>query len=739
MAGPEPRVPYNPNPDVQPGADTPNDYLRVQASPNDFGAQIGQARQGLGKAIDQVGNPAFEYAMKQQGDINSAAAINGETKANEAYGQIFDTLRSKKGFEAVDAVPVAVEQAAQVRQQLRNSMPTDAAAKAFDTLIARTEGFVIRDMHSYGSTQLKSGHSAALTANRKMWVDRSANPSVAFDDDAWRENQANMVASAIHELDDNGITGDSDDAKTIRDNYIRSIKSEAWQKRIITIADDPVSGNVDTAVKVLEANKADIPADAYSALSSRLAGPYRSSQTRGIADDVNTTVDRDWRQTLSTPATSTDVISAFKAQEGGPSSNVFQIQPDTWKLFAQPGEDIANPEHNQAVATRMLQKYAKDYDGDLSRVAVAYFSGPGNVAPKDSATPYINNRADSNGKTVASYADDILRRTQGMEFGASPYYSKADYVQLNYEKYIKLAQDKAEEQFPGHPELVYQAVQRTEQYLKTIIAQEAIQDRKSMNTVYQYTTDMDKRGTPLTTAYQLDTAPPEVAEASRVMQQKFPLQYRNLVDRMAAQNIKGKATNYGTAFWDNFQSVINGKTSNVLDLSHDLDGSKLTNTGLSQLKSIMDDQGTPEGKAFSTSMLDFYKKAHNQLVMNTPGVSDQVGEAKFLEFMQATLPEVVTKKKQNMTGADLFTPDKQGYVGNTLHIYDRTLAQKVSDYDTSVKGMFLESFNQQTFDPNSLKGLDRAKGISSLDAAVKSGLLKGPQAYQLAKSNGWAQ
>ncbi|HDR9497588.1 TPA: hypothetical protein QDC06_000790 [Burkholderia cepacia] len=90
--------------------------------------------------------------------------------------------------------------------------------------------------------------------------------------------------------------------------------------------------------------------------------------------------------------------------------NPFQIQQTTFNRFAQPGESWNNVADRNAVAQRMLTKFNQDYGGDLGRIATAYFSGEGNVAPAGSATPYLKNVSDSNGKSVASYVSDIVRR-----------------------------------------------------------------------------------------------------------------------------------------------------------------------------------------------------------------------------------------------------------------------------------------------------------------------------------------
>ncbi|MDN7897205.1 hypothetical protein QZM82_13490 [Burkholderia cepacia] len=96
-------------------------------------------------------------------------------------------------------------------------------------------------------------------------------------------------------------------------------------------------------------------------------------------------------------------------------SNPFQVQQSTFNRFAQPGESWNNVADRNAVAQRMLAKFNQDYGGDVGRIATAYFSGEGNVAPAGSPTPYLKNVSDSNGKSVASYVSDIMRRA-----GAAP-------------------------------------------------------------------------------------------------------------------------------------------------------------------------------------------------------------------------------------------------------------------------------------------------------------------------------
>lgn len=109
-------------------------------------------------------------------------------------------------------------------------------------------------------------------------------------------------------------------------------------------------------------------------------------------------------------------IFAQQESNGGKTdpSNPFQIQQATFNRFAQPGESWNNVADRNTVAQRMLTQFNQQYGGDLGRIATAYFSGEGNVAPPGSATPFLRNVADSNGKTVSSYVGDILGRAGGM-------------------------------------------------------------------------------------------------------------------------------------------------------------------------------------------------------------------------------------------------------------------------------------------------------------------------------------
>jgi hypothetical protein len=124
------------------------------------------------------------------------------------------------------------------------------------------------------------------------------------------------------------------------------------------------------------------------------------------------------------------LVNAIYGQESGRGANTatsvtgatggMQIEPATFAQYARPGESINNPDDNRAVGRRIIQDLYQRAHGDPARVAVGYFSGPGNIAPSGSPTPYIHDYHDPNGKFVSSYAMDIANRLSGSKTPARP-------------------------------------------------------------------------------------------------------------------------------------------------------------------------------------------------------------------------------------------------------------------------------------------------------------------------------
>lgn len=158
-----------------------------------------------------------------------------------------------------------------------------------------------------------------------------------------------------------------------------------------------------------------LPPDKRATLYEKATFQGAAVHARTTADSVLAGADSQFQS-----AAPKSIVDAVVGQESGGRANAptsvdgavgkFQITPDTFARYAKPGEVIDNPEHNDAVGRRIIADLESKYPNDPARVAVAYFSGEGNVAPKGSPTPWVADKKDGNGKSVSSYVSDVVGR-----------------------------------------------------------------------------------------------------------------------------------------------------------------------------------------------------------------------------------------------------------------------------------------------------------------------------------------
>jgi hypothetical protein len=70
---------------------------------------------------------------------------------------------------------------------------------------------------------------------------------------------------------------------------------------------------------------------------------------------------------------------------------------------------------NQAVGKRIIDDLSAKSGGDPARIAVGYFSGPGNIALPEARRLGRQDKADPTGKTVSSYVADVTKRLNGQQ------------------------------------------------------------------------------------------------------------------------------------------------------------------------------------------------------------------------------------------------------------------------------------------------------------------------------------
>ena len=417
------RVDYTGIPDTPAAEDQPQDQLRVEASPASFGAPLAQGAEAAGAgAIDYskfYSGVAADHAVNNllqsattilRGDPSKTATdAQGNPIAGPDGQPMPDTgFLGKRGADAMHSAADATTALDEAIAEQRSTLQTPQARQQFENESRRYRAQYIGQIASHADEQ------------SKVWADDtySTKATLALSDLASNPTDSATITRAtdnlVGALKSKALLAGQDPAGA----ELKAHQTAAETQVKALLLTDPV-----TAEKAFDANKgllastpgfyglgqevkkAAIDATFAPAVDGFVQGAVASTQARvGAATGA--------------PAVS-DLATAFLGQESGNNPNAptsitgargpGQIEPGTFARYAKPGENIANPADNRAVASRILDHYNTEYNGDIGRIATAYFSGEGNVAPAGSPTPYIQDRADGTpehpGKT-----DIVLRR-----------------------------------------------------------------------------------------------------------------------------------------------------------------------------------------------------------------------------------------------------------------------------------------------------------------------------------------
>lgn len=440
------RVDYSGTQTVNPQGADGNNYQRISANPDAFGMAeaesnglLARGQSQLAGAVSDAADKAYEFGLKQQGMINEAASTDGETEFIKKSGDIWNGYRNTKGLAAYASRDQAAQQIQNLRTEIEAKMPNDFARRAFTMMAVRHEASTLADISAHSAREVTEADNASATASMNTSVAQSNSYAVASNDARFNDTlqttdfqlarlMKNRGWDAGTGMAQNPQTGEitfndtpqGQQAKAIYDDIRNEKHGESWENRIRALTDDPTNGNINKAMEVYEANKDKMPAAARAKIGAFLQPKFQAAQVNTIAASAIGQADRGYVSSLDQSGAPQSIDDAILGQESGGNDNIGtsvdgavgpgQILPSTFQQYAKPGEDITNPEHNRAVKDRILADYKARWPGDPARVAVAYFSGPGNVAPAGSHTPWINDAKDGNGKQVSAYVGDIKRR-----------------------------------------------------------------------------------------------------------------------------------------------------------------------------------------------------------------------------------------------------------------------------------------------------------------------------------------
>ncbi len=438
-----PRVPYSPVSDVPVAATPPEDYQRIQSSPAEFGGLIAGAAQHLGAEAEQAGNNLAQIAEIRQQRFNQIAGDDAMNKFMEqgdalTYGNPNDPtapkgLYSLKGAEALRAGPEVTGKITQLRDQIKSGLQNDAQRLQFDEQSRRYYQYKSAEISRHLDEQANVYGAATTEAGIAVAASQAGN--------TWNSDDALMhnLADAQQFADKNvGLHyGANPDPAIVQQSQIaartRVVKSAVEG----AMASDPNTGParaaqivqkfgglIDPGVREQLTRATKDYTDQIS-LTGQVQG-YLS----GSAPTARPTPSAGGATLMSDEGGAPPAVKvAIKGNEGsGPTqvsvngaSGEWQVTPGFFQQYAKPGETYSNETDRAAVAQRGLDDKWKLY-GDPSRVAVAYFSGDGNVAPPGSATPWVADKRDGNGTLVSTYVRNFQTRLQqaGYEAPAAP-------------------------------------------------------------------------------------------------------------------------------------------------------------------------------------------------------------------------------------------------------------------------------------------------------------------------------
>ena len=682
-----------------PGTVIPDDYQRIQASPEAFGAQIGQAESGaLSQGVQDVGVAATQIqALHDKISADAATNQNMMNGRNLLYGDPNDP--NSKGFFALQGAD-ALHALPQVSQQLEQQRAAISA-----TLTPQAQLLFDQDSRRY-NTMLQDQIGSHGIQQQNEWAKQTAQSGVTLHMDDAAKNVANpnvwnaSVGSALQlqASEDARLGVDPSTAQL----HQQALTSRAWSDRI----DQASSADPSGAQQLLEQNKGSLTPQDYEQLSQHLLVRNRSANVASSAAGTIGGFDDGYSQSIAgrvaapgsgvaiTPA---QMGAAITGQESGgnPSAPTsvdgavgqFQIMPATFAQYARPGEAIQSAADQKTVFNRIMTDLSAKYPNDPQRQAVAYFSGTGNVSPTGSVQPFLQDRQDGTGKSTSSYVSDVMTRL-GSAGGVAGIPSRADYYRANAPAIVEKAAGDYLASHPGDEQGAQQAQSRAEAQIRQVISTQEMAYKADNDTVLTALNGNLSTGQHPTTIEQL-TADPNVAGAWNRMQTQQPEAAHQIATRLLTENARQSPADVktlGSGFDGVFQRIHaapddpNRITDQAQLYSMVGQPNGLTMEGLARARTEISGRNTPDGEAEAAMRGQMFKTAHGEISgANDLLGKDPQGEALFSRFQAQAYAAIDAGKKQGLTAQQLYDPASPNYVGKTIPSFKRSEAQKTAD------------------------------------------------------------
>ena len=673
MAIPEERVPYTGVATVapSPAEGTGAKPLDIHATPEAYGAGIGQAEQNAGER-------GLDTALLFQGLKNEADANNAEAAYIKASGDLKNKFMQNEGLAADAARPQYEADLAATREQYRNTL-NPRAQQAFDMMTTRQMALSINEASSYAAGQLKKGNLDSHVALADSAVSNAGDINKLTDDGQVGSSLGVITSSGNAIADIRGLhsqamgydkygnyvypdTPEGRAAQAQHFQFVDAAKAKYFSTAAKTIADTQGGG---AAADWLQKHWDQVPDTAKVQLNQFLAPKIRNEFINSTMTDMKSQMDQGYAAQLTQKVPSSPLDATYKEMspldaikksegEGYSKDNKGEVINgiNSWafpKEFAEAKQILQTK--GQAAATQytdafyqknIIEKYdisslppatqAIVADGLVNHGGEGDFGKSLVAAAQNGATPQqliemrrneYQRLAAADPKLYGPYLSGWNARLDALQAPQGPITNRADYLRQNEDKFVQDKVNAVVQRFPDVDQRMVE--QRARNIIHQQISDEDAKLKADNDTVINGIFGAYTKGRPPSTHAELESIPGMKDVLDRVSVQNPQLAQE--IDSKIAEASRGDANiNSKNGYGAVIDALATGNKKVDEATYHGLFGRK-DGTGIN----LKDYNDVMQIKDASPEWKDYLRKNMQQISVAN-GNADGEGNARALDF-----------------------------------------------------------------------------------------------------------
>lgn len=660
----------------------PQGQINVQANPNDFGAQIGQAEQGLGQSVGQAGD--FAFRLRQQ---------SGLLQAGKDVEQVSDNARQWYDNQKSQLDPLNDPNYTTKLGQLESNFHQYLGDQRQQYLDANSNNHTYQSFFNQHMLRLSTGMARTvhndIAASTGEYFKSQLTDSFKVDTDAIRkdpsdDNVGRVVQKQLATIGSINLPGFNDVEKMkLRDQYMNQAALATYSART---ARDPYGmygalsmqgaatglygprggGYTQSPDNSVPAPTGGFGTPNINAATARYAGVAKmAGATHGV--DPNFLLAQVQAESSGNPS----AVNPNTAT-GQPSVGVSQFQPAT---AAQYGVNTSDPNSSINGQAHYMGDLLKQFGGDYAKAAAAYNWGPSRVA--DTVSKYGSDWQQHVPTETQNYLSNIFSRLPGAPNGASPAtgaqppaspreLSDADLLQADSKQMGSLWTHLTDAQRVAIGRQAEQGIRADQISIQQNAAMrdKAVKDQQQqvenqfLNKMIdgKLTVD-DIRSNQTLTAPQREHWYNAINSATQKQDKTDPTTFNAVFDRIhAADNDPNKITDP--------------------DQLNKFMGQGLSFADVKRLQGEVQGRGTPEADLKKR----FYGMAHAQITKPAmPGMVDPEGEKNYYQWQAYADNVIAQKQKEGKSLHDLLDPTSREYLGPTIDRFTNSTQQVIAN------------------------------------------------------------